>query len=53
MKRSWDTRPIAVPYFKFNKTKIGVDVGGILYEIIRNAKFKNNQGGGPIIMPER
>ena len=53
MKRSWDTRPIAIPYFKFNKTKIGVDVGGILYEIIRNAKFKNNQGGGPIIMPER
>ncbi len=52
MRRSWDTRPIAIPYYKFNKTKIGLDVGGILYEVIRNAKFKN-QGGNPTIMPGR
>lgn len=52
MRRSWDTRPIAIPYYKFNKTKIGLDVGGILYEIIRGAKFKN-QGGNPTIMPGR
>ena len=52
MRRSWDTRPIAIPYYKFNKTKIGLDVGGILYEIIRSAKFKN-QGGNPTIMPGR
>lgn len=52
MRRKWDTRPIAIPYYKFNKTKIGIDVGGILYEIIRTVKF-NNQGGNPTIMPGR
>ena len=52
MRGRWDTRPIAIPYYKFNKTKIGLDVGGILYEIIRSAKFKN-QGGNPTIMPGR
>lgn len=52
MKRKWDTRPIAIPYYKFNKTKIGVDVGGIIYEIIRSAKYKN-QRGNPTIMPGR
>lgn len=52
MRRKWDTRPIAIPYYKLNKTKIGLDVGGILYEVIRNAKFKN-QGGNPTIMPNR
>lgn len=52
MKRKWDTRPIAIPYYKFNKTKIGIDVGGIMYEIIRSAKYKN-QSGNPTIMPGR
>lgn len=52
MRKSWDTRPIAIPYYKFNKTKIGLDVGGILYEIVRSVKFKN-QGGNPTIMPGR
>lgn len=52
IRRNWDTRPIAIPYYKFNKTKIGLDVGGILYEIIRSVKFKN-QGGNPTIMPGR
>lgn len=52
MRGRWDTRPIAIPYYKFNKAKIGLDIGGILYEVIRNAKFKN-QGGNPTIMPGR
>ncbi len=52
MRRSWDIRPIAIPYYKFNKTKIGLDVGGILFEIMRSAKFKN-EGGNPTIMPGR
>lgn len=50
MIHRWDTRPIAIPYYKLNKTKIGLDVGGILYEIIRSTKFKN-QSGNPTIMP--
>lgn len=52
MRRKWDTRPIAIPYYKFNKTKIGIDVGGIMYEIIRSAKYKN-QSGNSTIMPGR
>lgn len=52
MRNKWDTRPVAIPYYKFNKAKIGIDVGGILYEIIRSTKFKN-QVGNPTIMPGR
>ena len=43
---------LKLPYYKFNKAKIGLDVGGILYEIIRSTKLKN-QGGNPTIMPGR
>ena len=38
--------------YGFYMTKIGLDVGGILYEIVRSVKFKN-QGGNPTIMPGR
>lgn len=50
MTGKWDTRPIAIPYYKFDKAKIGIDVGGILYEIIRGTMYKN-QVGNPTIMP--
>lgn len=52
MRRKWNTSPIAIPYYKFNKTKIGIDVGGIIHGIIRSTKLKN-QGGNPTIMPGR
>lgn len=32
----WQTRPIVMPYYRVNKdVKIGIDVGGILYEVAR------------------
>lgn len=38
----WNTQPIVAPYYRINKhTKIGMDVGGILYNILYN----NNRGG--------
>ena len=36
--RGWQTAPVAVPYYKFDKFNLGIDVGGILYEIIRGVK---------------
>lgn len=31
----WETDPIIVPYYKFNKVNIGMDFGGITKEVIR------------------
>lgn len=39
-QRGWQTAPIAIPYYKFNKLKFGIDMGGLLYEGIRNAVNK-------------
>lgn len=39
-QRGWQTAPIAIPYYKFNKFKFGIDMGGLLYEGIRNAVDK-------------
>ena len=36
-QRGWQTAPIAIPYYRFNKLKFGIDMGGLLYEGIRNA----------------
>lgn len=34
IQKRWETVPIVVPYYKFNKITVGMDVGGILYEIL-------------------
>ena len=39
-QRGWQTAPIAIPYYRFNKLKFGIDMGGLLYEGIRNAVDK-------------
>ncbi|MCM1293025.1 MAG: hypothetical protein NC111_06495 [Bacteroides sp.] len=43
----WETRPIVTPYFKFSKNvSIGIDVGGIIYEVAKDYIDSRN-GRGP------
>ena len=51
LQRGWQTAPVVTPYYKFNKFTLGVDVGGILYEVLRNMVVRNRQGNSPTIMP--
>lgn len=64
---NWQTRPIVMPYYKVNKdVKIGVDIGGILYEVAksyidsRDARRRGpgvigpmRAGGPPPVAPRR
>lgn len=34
VQKRWETIPIVVPYYKFDNFTLGIDVGGILYEIL-------------------
>ena len=44
MTRRWETQPIVMPYFRLSKKNIiGVDVGGILYQVIRNTNGRNHR----------
>ena len=56
LRGGWETVPIAAPYFKFNNgAKFGIDVGGLLYEIFRDASFHREMKKGnrpnPTIAP--
>lgn len=53
MRSSWETVPVVIPYYNFDHFKLGFDVGGVLYEILRNAFFGKDLGGGPTIGPPR
>lgn len=54
MTGRWETVPIAAPYYNFDKFKLGLDVGGIVYELLRNVAFPNKMNsGGPTIAPPR
>lgn len=50
-----ELRPIGAPFYKLdNGVKLGVDVGGIVYELMRNASLRSNGGrnrGNNIIGP--
>ena len=52
-RNGWDTRPIMAPYYKFdNGAKLQVDVGGILYELLRDGSSsrRNPTMGPPVYM---
>lgn len=50
----WETVPVVIPTYNFDKFKLGLDVGGILYEVLRNVVFDNKRNsGGPTIAPPR
>lgn len=54
MRGRWETVPIVIPYYRFDKFTLGLDVGGILYEVLRNVVFdKRGDRGGPTIAPPR
>ena len=57
MRGGWQTVPVVIPYYRFEKFKLGLDVGGIIYEILRSAVFDNRGGGdfggGPTIRPPK
>lgn len=47
-----EAQPIVKPYFKLsNNSKIGIDVGGILYQIINSRRSNYNQPHNPTIGP--
>lgn len=52
----WEAQPIVMPYYKINNdVKIGVDVGGILYNMARDWIEGSNGApiGSPVIAPPR
>lgn len=53
INHQWELQPMVVPYFRLNKkTEIGVDVGGILYNLIRwNTGKQIGRIGNPTIPP--
>lgn len=63
MNRGWEAQPIVMPYYKINKdVSIGADVGGIIYNMIRNYTDSRNDrspvigppvGGPPPVAPRR
>lgn len=54
MSGQWETVPIVVPYYNFDNFKLGLDVGGILYEVLRNVVFRDKMNsGGPTLAPPR
>lgn len=58
MRGRWETVPVVIPSYRFNNNfTLGLDVGGIVYEILRNVIFDKRRGGdyggGPTIGPPR
>lgn len=55
MTGRWETIPVAIPAYRFdNGFELGLDVGGIVYEILRNTVFDNkHRNDGPTIAPPR
>lgn len=57
MSGRWETVPVMIPYYRFEKFTLGLDVGGIIYEILRDVVFDKNRGiggpSGPTIGPPR
>ena len=52
---SWEAQPIVMPYYRINKdVKLGIDVGGIMYHIVRDwANGRKGVVGSPTIGPPR
>lgn len=58
MTGRWETIPIAMPYYNLGGSKLGVDLGGIVYSLLRSAADSKNRmkpgefepGRGPFIL---
>lgn len=55
MTGRWEIVPVAIPTYRFsNGFELGLDVGGIIYEILRSTVFDNSsRREGPTIAPPR
>lgn len=56
MRGGWQTVPVVIPSYRFDNFKLELDVGGILYEILRGVIFdtkKNYNPRGATIAPPR
>lgn len=51
MRGHWETVPIIIPYYHFEKFTLGLDVGGLLYEVLREFVFDKQRNSGPTIAP--
>lgn len=53
LRGCWETVPVAVPSYKFNKFELGIDVGGILYEILHKVVIGKDgmNMGNPTLAP--
>ncbi len=49
----WETVPIVIPYYRFKNAKLGLDVGGLIYEVLRETVFDRSNSSGPTIAPPR
>lgn len=54
MRGRWVTVPIVTPTYHFKKFDLGLDVGGIIYEVLRNVVFdRRDNREGPTVGPPR
>ena len=53
MRGRWETVPVVIPSNRFNKFTLGLDVGGLVYEILRTLVFDKKDNGSPTIAPPR
>ena len=53
MRGGWQTVPVLIPSYRFDKFKLEMDVGGLLYEILHNAVKRDYNRVNPTIGPPR
>lgn len=53
LRGNWETVPVAIPYYRFDKFTLGFDVGGVVYEILRNVVFDKKRYDNPTMAPPR
>lgn len=53
MTGQWKTLPVVAPYYRFNKFTLGIDVGGLIYELLHNVIWDTDGRGSPTIAPPR
>jgi hypothetical protein len=52
LRKAWEAQPIAMPYYHFNGGDLGIDVGGILFQLLQDHNMKRNPGN-PTIAPAK
>lgn len=53
LRGGWETVPVVVPCYKFNKFNLGIDVGGLIYEILHKVVIDKDWSkmGNPTLGP--